>query len=107
MLNAVARLIYCYGNELKEDVFKEKLGTVSIKDISKLAKEHRPGSLGYAEAMLLYYSKRMKNPPSWGKLYMTKQEREKAKVSPIQQENASQETSQPAASAESTDIQAV
>ncbi len=26
MLNAVARLIYCYGNEIKEDVFKEKLG---------------------------------------------------------------------------------
>ncbi len=106
MLNAVARLIYSYGNELKEDVFKEKLGTVSMKEISKLAKERRPGSLGYAEAILLFYSKRMKNPPSWGKLYMTKQEREKAMVTPIQQEEALPEASQTATSEESKNIQA-
>ncbi len=59
-----------------------------------------------SHAFILYYSKRMKNPPSWGKLYMTKQEREKAKVSPIQQKDASQEASQTATSEESIDIQA-
>ncbi len=56
MMNGVARLIYAYGSEI-EEVFKEKLGVISIKEISKVAKERRAGSLGYAEAMLIFYSK--------------------------------------------------
>ncbi len=80
MLNGIARLLYAYGDEIKDDIFKEKLGVVSIKEISKIAKERRVGSLGYSESILIYYSKKMKNAPAWKKLYMTKHELEKAKV---------------------------
>ena len=72
MMNGVARLINAYGDELKDDIFKEKLSEVSVKEICKTAKERRVGSLGYAEVMLIYYSKRMKNAPSWKKLYENK-----------------------------------
>lgn len=77
MMNAVARLIYAYGSEIKEEVSKEKLGVISIKEISKVAKERSAGSLGYAEAMLIFYSKRMKNPPSWKALYMNKHDKDR------------------------------
>ena len=76
MMNGVARLIYAYGSEI-EEVFKEKLGVISIKEISKVAKERRAGSLGYAEAMLIFYSKRMKNPPSWKAPYMNKHDKDR------------------------------
>ncbi len=72
MMNGIARLLNAFENEIKDEIFKEKLGDISIKEIVKTAKERRAGSLGYAETMLIFYSKRMKNPPSWKKLYSTK-----------------------------------
>lgn len=57
MLNGVSRLVVAYGNKLKDEIFKEKLGEISIKEISKTAKDRRAGSLGYAEAMLIFYNK--------------------------------------------------
>ncbi len=72
MMNGVARLLSSFGNQIKEDIFKEKLGNVSIKEISKIAKERRAGSLGYAEAMLIIYNKRLKNPLHWNDLYAIK-----------------------------------
>lgn len=56
-LNAVARLIAAYGDALNEETFKERLGLVSMKTIIRTARERRPGSLGYAEAMLVFYNK--------------------------------------------------
>lgn len=58
MLTGVARLISAYGEQLKEEVFKDKLGRTSVKEISRTAKDRRRGSLGYAEAMLLIYNSR-------------------------------------------------
>ncbi len=72
MMNGVARLLNAFGDEIKDDIFKEKLGDISVKEIVKTAKERRAGSLGYSETMLIFYSKRMKNPPSWKKLYVAK-----------------------------------
>ncbi len=57
MMNGVARLINAFGDELKDDMFKEKVGRCSVKEIARTAKERRPGSLGYAEALLLAYNK--------------------------------------------------
>ncbi len=56
-------------------IFSKKLSEVSIKEICKTAKERRVGSLGYAEVMLIYYSKRMKKAPSWKKLFENKKNR--------------------------------
>lgn len=72
MLNGVARLVVAYGNRLKDEIFKEKLGEVSIKEISKTAKDRRAGSLGFAEAMLLLYNKKMRAALPWNELYSNK-----------------------------------
>lgn len=72
IMNGIVRLLYAFGDGIKDEVFKDKLGEVSIKEITKLAKERRAGSLGYAEAMLIFYNKKMKNPLPWGTLYTNK-----------------------------------
>jgi hypothetical protein len=69
LLNGVTRLIITYGDKLKDDIFKEKVGAVSIKDITRTAKERRVGSLGFAEAMLIAYNKRNKQCLIWQTLY--------------------------------------
>ena len=68
-LNAVARLIAAYGDALNEETFKERLGLVSMKTIIRTGRERRPGSLGYAEAMLVFYNKKCKYRLSMKKLY--------------------------------------
>ena len=62
MLNAVAKLIEVFGDTLDDDLFKEKLGNVSIKQLTRTAKERRPGCMGYAEAMVIEYNVRMGDP---------------------------------------------
>ena len=76
MLNGMARLLSAYGDNLKDEIFKEKLGEVSLKEIARTAKERRAGSLGYAEAMLLLYNKKMRSPLHWNTLYSNKSTKE-------------------------------
>ena len=47
MLNGIARLVYTFGDALKDETFKEKVG----------------------EAMLLAYNRKCKYPLKWTKLY--------------------------------------
>lgn len=68
-LNGVARLVVAFGDSLKDDIFKEKVGFMSVKQLSRTAKERRPGSIGYAEAMLVAYNRKCKYPLRWTKLY--------------------------------------
>ncbi len=72
MLKGIAQLIVAFGDLLKDDIFKEKIGAFSAKDISRTAKERKAGFLGYSEAMLLAYNKKMKAPLKWSKLYAVK-----------------------------------
>lgn len=72
MMKGLARLLWAFGDSIKDSIFKEKLGEISIKEISRTAKERRAGSLGYAESMLIYYNKKMKNPLKWNVLYSSK-----------------------------------
>lgn len=60
ILNAIAKIIYTYGDELNDDIFREKVGAESIKYLSRMAKERRPGSMGYAEAMVILYNGKRK-----------------------------------------------
>lgn len=78
MLNGIARLVVAYGDGIKDDVFKEKVGVYSPKEISRTAKDRRAGSLGYAEAMLLAYNKKMHTPLKWPLLYSKKSLRDDA-----------------------------
>lgn len=61
ILNAVAKLCVVYKSNLNEQVFKEKVGAISIKALTRIAKERRPGSMGFAEAMILEYNGKKKN----------------------------------------------
>lgn len=73
MLNGLARLVYAYGDNLKEDMFKDKLSRISIKELVRSANERRAGSLGFAEAMLIFYNKKTHaNALEWNLLYTTK-----------------------------------
>lgn len=69
MLNAVAKLIVTYNDSLDEEVFKEKVGAVSVKALTRTAKERRSGSMGFAEAMIIIYNGKKKGV---GKLFINK-----------------------------------
>ena len=70
IMNAVTKLCVVYKDQLKDEVFSEKLGAVSIKQLTRTARDRRKGSMGFAEAMLLEYNgKRKRNA---GKLFMNK-----------------------------------
>ena len=68
ILNAVAKLVVIYGDSLSDELFKEKLGVISVKQLQRKAKDRRPGCMGYAEAMILEYNGKKKSPE--GKLRM-------------------------------------
>ena len=72
MLMAIARILVAYGDSLKEDVFKDHVGMVSVKSIIRTAKERRPGALGFAEAMMIQYNLKNKNRLSLRTLYGAK-----------------------------------
>ena len=72
MMNGVARLIHCFGDDMKDDLFAEKLGRISIKELSRTARDRRAGSLGYSEAMLLVYNKKSQRPLKFELLYSNK-----------------------------------
>jgi len=72
MLKGIAHLIMSFGESMRDDVFKDKIGKVSARELSRTARERKAGSMGYAEAILLEYNKKMKNPLHWSKLYEKK-----------------------------------
>ena len=57
---------------MRDDAFKEKVGQFSARDIGRTAKERKTGSLGYSEAMLIAYNKKLKVPLKWSNLYKKK-----------------------------------
>ena len=69
MLKGIARLIVAFGDSMRDDLVKEKVGAYSARDIGRTAKERKAGSLGYAEAMLLAYNRKMKGGLKWSRLY--------------------------------------
>ena len=69
MLMGITKIVLAYGDLRREDVFKENVGRVPVKQIVRTAKERRPGALGYAEAMILAYNGRNKRGLSFNMLY--------------------------------------
>ncbi|MDE7170519.1 MAG: hypothetical protein K2O11_01405 [Oscillospiraceae bacterium] len=62
IINGITKLISVFGDQLNDEVFKEKIGAISIKQLVRTAKERCAGSMGYAEAMLIEYNGKKKNP---------------------------------------------
>lgn len=58
MLNGLAHLVSAYGDRLKEDLFKDKLSRAFIKKLVRVTNKRRAGSMGFAEAILIYYNKK-------------------------------------------------
>jgi len=72
MLKGIAHLVVAFGENLRDDIFKDKVGIFSPREIGRTAKERKAGSLGYAEAMLIAYNKRMNAALKWSRLYTNK-----------------------------------
>ena len=70
IMNAVTKLCVVYKDQLNDETFAEKVGAVSIKQLTRTARERRPGSMGYAEAMILEYNGKKKSTA--GKLFLNK-----------------------------------
>ena len=71
ILRGIAHLVAAYEDALKDDMFVEKVGRFSPREISRTAKERKAGSMGYAEAMLTFDNKKStsKSTLKWAKLY--------------------------------------
>lgn len=72
MLRGITRLVVAFGDELKDETFKAKIGRFSAKEIRRTARERKAGSLGYAEAMLVLYNNRKSGKNhmlQWARLY--------------------------------------
>ena len=61
MLRGIALLVVAYGDNMKDEVFKEKVGAFTARDISRTAKERRQGTIGFSEAMLDVYNNKRKS----------------------------------------------
>lgn len=70
ILQGVARIVVCFGDTLDCQVFAERLGHVSLKEIVRSARERNNGIIGYAETMISYYNKKARGSSlPWSKLY--------------------------------------
>lgn len=70
IMNAVAKLCVVYKDQLNDEMFCEKVGAVSVKQLTRTARERRKGAMGFAEAMILEYNGKKKS--NAGKLLMNK-----------------------------------
>ena len=61
ILNAIAKLVVTFRGRLDEDIFKEKVGALSVKQLVRNAKDRRPGSMGFCEAMIIAYNGKKKS----------------------------------------------
>ncbi len=79
MLNGLTIFLSFYGDDVKDDVFVEKLNKVSLNELARCAKERRAGSVGYAEAMLQFYNKKNRFPLQMGAAVQQHKQRRTAK----------------------------
>jgi hypothetical protein len=66
IIRGVSMLVDVYGELIKYDAFRERLGAYSAIEIIRNGKSRRPGTIGYAEAMVIAYNKNHKgNVQMW------------------------------------------
>lgn len=70
ILKGIARVLKVFGTDIKDEIFIDKLGNVSIKEIIRTAKERKGGAIGYSEAMVLEYNKKGHSALSIQKLHV-------------------------------------
>ena len=72
VLAGVARMVVAFGEQLRDETFKERVGFMSVRQLSRIAKERGAGSLCYAEAMLVAYNRKCKYTLRMTKLHSGK-----------------------------------
>ena len=72
VLAGVAKMVVAFGDQLRDETFKERVGFMSVRQLSRIAKERGAGSLGYAEAMLVAYNRKCKYTLRMTKLHSGK-----------------------------------
>ena len=60
ILKGIALMLCAYGELFNEEIFKEKLGRVPVKIVTRNAKERGNGTVGMAEYFVIEYNKKMK-----------------------------------------------
>jgi hypothetical protein len=68
MLRGVSFFLDAYGDAVKDDAFRERLGAFSATEIIRTGKARRPGAIGYAEAIAISYNRNKKSNLSLRKL---------------------------------------
>ena len=68
IIRGVSMLVDVFGELIKDDAFRDRLGTTSAIEIIRNGKSRRPGTIGYAEAMVIVYNKNHKSNLSLWKL---------------------------------------
>ena len=61
ILKGICMVVVTYEDRLDEMNFKERVGEVSIKQLTRMAKDCHPGIVGYAEAMVTLYNGKKKS----------------------------------------------
>ena len=69
VLKGISHLSYAFDTSMKDEVFKERCGRESVKEISRDARARKSGSVGYAEKLLMTYNKGTKGGLSFEKLH--------------------------------------
>ena len=68
ILKGIAQVVVAFDNNLNEEVFKDHVGRYSAKALSRMARDRRPGSAGFAEAIVIAYNVKCKRKLSMDKL---------------------------------------
>ena len=68
ILKGIAQLVVTFEDDLRDDLFIDKVGGLSLRDLVRTAGE-RKGKFAYAETMLMAYNKQMKQPLPQKALY--------------------------------------
>lgn len=71
ILKAIAMMIASFGDNLDDEIFRDRVGKFSAKALSRTARDRRPGIYGYVEAMLIVYNGKNKKRLSMRKVFWT------------------------------------
>jgi len=62
------QLVVAFGDSMRDDLFIEKVGNLSLRELVRTAKERR-GKFSFAETMLMAYNSKLKSPLQLSELY--------------------------------------
>ena len=78
MLRGVSLIVATFSESLRDELFAERIGSVSAREIARTAKERGGGAVGYAETMLLLYNKKTKSTLSMTRLHNPEKQKDSA-----------------------------